>query len=71
MDPAELARIFKSKEGICTGFAPGSSALARVRIDEPLAGHPRPAYSIPTTPTDGTGSPCKKGSACDVRGAST
>jgi hypothetical protein len=50
MDPGELARMLKSREGICTGFAPGSSALALGPNRGPSGGAPTPSLRNPDDP---------------------
>jgi hypothetical protein len=50
MNPGELAKILKSREGICTGFAPGSSALALGPNRGPSGGAPTPSLRNPDDP---------------------
>jgi Protein of unknown function (DUF2889) len=50
LDPEQLAKILKSKEGICTGFAPGSSAFALGPTRGPTGGAPAPGLRNPEDP---------------------
>jgi hypothetical protein len=61
MDPGELAKIFKSKEGICTGFAPGSSALALGPNRGPSGGAPTPSLRNPDDPEGWHSFPVQEG----------
>ena len=61
----DLEKAFRSRVGICAGFAEGSTRLIPTRI-VPARRHP--ICATPTTPKDGTPSPIRPApSACGAR----
>lgn len=61
IDQDQLAGIFKSMEGICTGFAPGSSALALSPTRGPSGGAPAHDLRNPEDPDGWHSFPIQEG----------
>jgi hypothetical protein len=61
IDQRQLAAIFRNMEGICTGFAPGSSALALGSTRGPSGGAPAPGLRNPEDPDGWHGFPVQEG----------
>jgi hypothetical protein len=61
LDRAQLAKLLRNMEGICTGFAPGSSALALGPTRRPSGGAPAPGLRNPEDPEGWHGFPVQDG----------